>query len=284
MGYKVYISVDMEGITGIVHSDQLNSQGRDYERGRRLMTGDANAAIAGAFDAGATEVVVGDGHGPMRNLLIDEIDSRCRLVTGAGISKPMCQLEGVDDSFDAAFFVGYHARASASPAVAHHTLMGAAISEVRLDGRVSGETGINASVLGALGVPVVMVSGDQTLAAEAREWLGEVELVVVKQALGRRAAICLPPGATAPMLREAASRALKNLAGKTPSRLDTPITMETEYLNAEMAEVAEAFEFVERIGPKTIRLRGDDMVQIYRRWWRVCQVAGSTTGNVGWLL
>ena len=158
---RAYVSVDIEGITGVVHRDMMMPGEREYDRGRRLMTGDANAAIEGLVQAGATTIVVSDGHGPMRNLLIEELHPAAQLVTGTADGREHCQLEMADaQPFDAAVFVGYHAMARSYKAIAPHTIAGAAVSELRLNGVPHGETGLNAAVLGALGIPVIMLTGD----------------------------------------------------------------------------------------------------------------------------
>ncbi len=174
MGINVYVSVDIEGITGVVHGDMMMPDGREYDRGRRLMTGDANAAVEGLVRAGADYVLVNDSHGPMRNLLVEEMHPGAHLLSGSGEAKEFCQLEGADgDRFDAAVFVGYHAMAKAPKAIHPHTIAGAAVAELRINGRPHGETGLNAAVLAALGIPTVMVTGDGTTIAEARAFLGD---------------------------------------------------------------------------------------------------------------
>src|SRR6185312_10003246 len=210
---NVYISVDMEGITGIVHRDMLGSDQREYDRGRRLMTADANAAIEGLVQAGADYVLVVDGHGPMRNLLFEDMHPQSHLLTGSGNAKDHCQIEAADSrTFDAAVLVGYHAMAKTPRAIAPHTIAGVAVAELRINGKPHGETGLNAAVLGSLGIPVIMVTGDTTTMAEATAFLGkQIETVAVKEAVGTSAAICRPPSATLPEITAAAKRALENL-------------------------------------------------------------------------
>ncbi len=191
---RIYVSVDIEGISGVVHADMMMPGQTEYGRGRMLMTKDANAAIEGLVQAGADDILVADGHGPMRNLLIEELHEAAALMTGTGDAREACQLEGADSgSFDAAVFVGYHAMARTMNAIHPHTIAGAVVSEIRINGRPHGETGINAAVLGSMGIPTIMVTGDQALVKEARDFLGDgVETVQVKEARGHNAAICRP--------------------------------------------------------------------------------------------
>lgn len=160
---NVYVSVDIEGITGVVHGDMMMTNEPEYGRGRRLMTGDANAAIEGLVQAGADYILVADGHGPMRNILLEELHPAAHLVTGSGDARPACQLEAADSrQFDAAVFIGYHAMAKTFNAIHPHTIAGGAVAELRINGRPHGETGLNAAVLASLGIPTVMVTGDTT--------------------------------------------------------------------------------------------------------------------------
>jgi len=184
---RVYISIDMEGVAGVVHEDQTDPvdprHSAEYNRFRRLMTGEANAAVEGALAAGARTVVVNDSHWLMRNLIAEELNPAAELISGN--PKRWSMVEGVDAGFDAALFVGYHARAGTRQATIDHTYTDR-VHEVRLNGRPVGELAINAALAGTHGVPVAMVSGDQALAAEARDLLGPaVETIVVKQAVGR---------------------------------------------------------------------------------------------------
>ncbi|HJS47741.1 MAG TPA: M55 family metallopeptidase, partial [Gemmatimonadales bacterium] len=187
---RVYISVDMEGVAGVVHEDQTNPVdprcAAEYARFRRLMTLEANAAVEGALDAGATRVVVNDAHWFMRNLLAEELHESAELVSGD--PKPLSMMQGIADGFEAAFFVGYHAMAGTAEAVLDHTYTDR-VAAARLNGAPIGELGINAALAGAHGVPVALVTGDQAVAAEARALLGGgVATAVVKQAIGRQAA------------------------------------------------------------------------------------------------
>lgn len=269
------MSVDIEGISGVVHADMMMPGQTEYDRGRRLMTADANAAIEGLLQAGATTIIVNDSHGPMRNLLIEEIHEAALLITGTGDAKEWCQLEAADSmTFDAAVFIGYHAMAQARPAIHPHTIAGATVAELRINGRPVGETGVNAAVLGSLGVPTIMVSGDQTTTAEARAFLGEtIETVTVKEARGRNAAICRSPKATRPELTAAAARALANRASVPLYLPDTPWRMELDTVSLVQAERASRIAGVERIAPQTFVINGDTPWDQYRVLWAALRAA-----------
>lgn len=266
---NVYVSVDIEGITGVVHGDMMMTNEPEYGRGRRLMTGDANAAIEGLVQAGADYILVADGHGPMRNILLEELHPAAHLVTGSGDARPACQLEAADSrQFDAAVFIGYHAMAKTFNAIHPHTIAGGAVAELRINGRPHGETGLNAAVLASLGIPTVMVTGDTTTMAEAREFLGDaIETVAVKEARGRNAAICRPPSATGPEITAAAKRAIENRANVKLYTPDAPVRLEVDLLTMQQCDRAARTAGVERLGPVTILIPGDNLWQQYQTLW-----------------
>lgn len=272
---NVYVSVDMEGITGIVHGDMMMQGEPEYTRGRRLMTGDANAAIEGLARAGATYILVNDSHGPMRNLLFEDMHPAAHLITGSGDAKDACQLEGADSTrFDAAVFIGYHAMAKTPKAIHPHTIAGSTIAELRINGRPHGETGLNAAILGSLGIPVVMVTGDTTTIAEAREFLGnDIETVAVKEARGRNAAICRPPSATLPEITEAAARALGKREMIRPYSPDRPLRLEVDFLTMQQCDRASRTAGVERLGPVTVLIPGDNPWEQYLTLWATLRSA-----------
>ena len=266
---NVYVSVDIEGITGVVHADMMGATGREYDRGRRLMTGDANAAIEGLSNAGAEYILVCDGHGPMRNLFFEDMHPASHLLTGSGDAKDYCQLEGADSrDFDAAVLVGYHAMAKTYKAIHPHTIAGAAVAELRLNGRPHGETGLNAAVLGSLGIPVVLVTGDTTTMAEAKDFLGhQIETVAVKDSVGRNAAICRPPSATLPEITAAAEKALQNLDNAKIYDVPAPWQLEVDFLTMQQCDRASRTQGIERTGPVSISALGDTPWEQYRNLW-----------------
>ncbi len=272
---NVYMSVDIEGISGVVHADMMMPGEREYDRGRRLMTGDANAAVEGMVQAGAGYILVADGHGPMRNLLIEELHPAAHLVTGTANARDHCQLEGADSRpFDAAVFIGYHAMAKTFRAIHPHTIAGGAVYELRINGRPHGETGLNAAILGALGIPVVLVTGDETTVAEARDFLGAgIETVAVKEACGRNAAICRPPSATRPEITAAAARALERRRDIQPYRPEQPLRLEVDFLTMPQCDRAARTAGVERVGPLTIRVAGQEPWEQYYHLWAALRSA-----------
>lgn len=261
---KILVAADMEGVTGVVHWDHVDPVHPEYARFRRLMTGDVNAAIRGSFDGGATEVVVSDGHAYGRNILVEELDPRALLNSGG--PSPLSMIQGCDGGVDAAMFVGYHAQVGSQNAILDHTWSSSRIAHVWLGGRPVGETGINAAVCGHFGVPVIMVSGDQTLCAEATDWLGSIETAVVKQATGRMAAECLPPEVSQARIYQAARRAVERLrAGDAPQPLhvQTPLTFVVEVTTGDMADRLLWLPGTRRLDGKRLEIAAGDMVAGY---------------------
>lgn len=258
---KVYISVDMEGIAGVVASHQTGPSGHEYGWARRLMTAEANAAIAAAFDAGATEVVVNDSHGPQTNLPADEVDRRASLITGQ--PKPMGMAQGLDSTFDAAIYIGYHAHGSEAHAVLGHTFSGA-LKHVRLNGQEVGEYGLNGMVAGHFGVPVVLISGDDKIAAEAQAFFPGIEAVVVKQGIAMTAARTLHPLEARARIAAGVKAALGRRAGMRPVRLPTPITLEIELATMAYADAAANVPGMVRVNGLTVRYVAPDALTAYR--------------------
>jgi D-amino peptidase len=260
---KVFISVDMEGITGVVNGEQTSSSGSDYGLARRWMTEDANAAIRGAFQAGATEVVVNDSHGSMRNIIISELDSRAKLITGS--PKPLSMMQGIDGTFDAVFLIGYHARAGSEDGVLDHTYSGGSVFSIRVNGMELGESEQNALIAGCFDVPVVMISGDQTVCAQAKKSLGDVlETAVVKEGIGRYAAKSLTPKAAQELIEAKAAKALQNRSRPRPFKLEPPYRFELTYLRSSMADAGELIPQVKRTGPRTVAFETQDYIEGYK--------------------
>src|SRR5215211_3816530 len=209
-GMKILIATDMEGITGVTTWEQVTPGHAEYARFRSLMTQDVSAAIRGAFDAGADEVVVADGHWNGSNILIEELDARAKLNTGS--PSPLSMMEGMDESIDGVIFIGYHARNGSPSAILDHTWSSKTVANIWLNDTLTGEYGLNAAVAGHFGAPVLMVSGDQTACAQMTELLGNVETAIVKQASGRFSAECLAPQVSQELIYQAACRAVQRLA------------------------------------------------------------------------
>lgn len=272
----VYVSVDMEGVAGIVHVDQTRRTGHDYERARRWMTLEANAAVLGAFDAGATGVLVNDSHGDMRNLLLDELDPRAEILSGS--LKPRSMVQGVAPRFGVALFVGYHAGAGSRAGILDHTYYGKVVARLRLGGRDVNETGLNAIVCGDQGIPVGLVTGDATTCAQARELLGDVLTVSVKDAVTRYSAQSISPELARQRVREGARQAVERAkrAELAPFRPEPPHVLEIDFVNSACADAAELVPGTTRVGGTTTRYEapdGDTLLRVIQAW---TILAGST--------
>jgi len=258
---KVFISVDMEGVAGVVNWDDVTVGGTDYGLFRRLMTEETNAAIEGALAAGATEIVVRDSHDTARNILPDLLRPEARLLRDWSYG-PLSMMEGIDKTFDAAVFIGYHARASTPNAVLKHT-MTTKLNDVVVNGRKMPEAGINALIAGDFGVPVVLVSGDRAIAEQARELLGNVETVVVKEGIGT-AELGLHPKAVQAMIREKTAAALKRLPEFKPYRLQPPYTLEVVFADEAGAQRASWIPGAERKDEHTVVFTAPDVMMLIK--------------------
>ena len=221
-GLKVFISVDMEGVTGVVNVDDASRSGKDYDYFRQTMTREANAAIEGALAAGATEIVVRDSHGSALNLLPEMLHRSSKLLRDWS-GGPMSMMEGIDASYDAAIYVGYHARAGTPNGVLDHTSSGN-VTDISVNGVSMPETGYNALLAGYYDVPVVFVAGDKAVCDQARALLGTVETVAVKEGIGA-AALNLHPEVAREQIRAGVEKALQNLGDYKPYKLQAPYTM-----------------------------------------------------------
>lgn len=221
-GLKVFISVDMEGLAGVVTASDVNSTGPDYPHFRAIMAAETNAAIEGAFRAGATSVLVRDSHGSKENLLPGDVDPRARLLRGLSVG-PKNMMEGIDSSFDAAVFVGYHAKAGTANAILEHTSTGNVV-DFSINGVSLPEGGYNALVAGLYGVPVVFVAGDRAVVEQIRGLLGPIDGVAVKEEIGD-AALGLSPKEAQDEIRKVVEQAVRNRARAKVYKMSAPYTM-----------------------------------------------------------
>ncbi len=251
---KVFLSSDMEGVAGIVSWPQVLGPGPEYERGRALLLAEVNAAIDGAVEGGATEVVVNDSHWTMQNLDPAELHADATYVSGT--HKPLYMMQGLDETFDAAFFVAYHGSIDGPASVLSHTYNPRAVSSVRLDGAPAGEAGINALVAAAFGVPVALVTGDRVTIEEAKGWFPGAELVVVKESIGRMSAGSVHPERARALIQEGARRAIERLGELAPPVVSSPATLEVDLLTSDLAELATMVRGVERSDTRRIRITG----------------------------
>jgi D-amino peptidase len=264
---RVYISVDMEGVAGVVNVDQCRRAGSDYPLARKWMTGEANAAALGAFEAGAAKVLINDSHGDMANLLLDELDARVEVLSGS--LKPRSMAAGVEQQFDVALFVGYHAGASSAAGVLDHTYYGRVVADVTVNDRRLSETGLNALVCGVHGTPVGLVTGDATTCAQAREQLGDVVTVEVKQALSRYAAKSLHPEAARAEIQAGARTACEERRRFTPFKLAAPLRLQVRVHNSAMADQAMLLPRTTRLDGVTLAYATDDpetLLDVLRAW------------------
>ena len=266
---RIIISVDMEGATGVCHREHLLPGGDDYQRARGWLTGDVNAAVRGAFESGASEVLVADGHGTMRNILLDDLHPNARLLTGPAQpgNRPLAQLGALDHGrFDAAMLVGYHSRAGTPGGLLAHTWIGMVVSEIRLNGRPASEAMLNMAVLGHYGIPVVMASGADDFCAQMREDFGDkIELAEVKQALGPTAVVTLPLLEAQARIFEAARIGLES--GGLTYTVDAPIRIEVDLHRDAMRE--RALEMgAEAVGRLGFAYEGDDVITVTERIWQ----------------
>lgn len=258
---KVFISVDMEGITGNTGWQFVDRSQPEYRAGQARMVGDCNAAIQGAMDAGATEIVVNDSHDRMTNLLLDDLNPEARLITG--IPKPLSMMQGVEGA-DAALFIGYHARMGTQVASMDHTYFGGAFYRITLNGKEVGETELNAAIAGHFSVPVVFLSGDQTVCAQARESIGMwLKTAVVKTSIGRTAAECLHPSVTHPMIREGVCAGLSERSGASPMSIDCPAKITIEFFHTDMADAAAICPGATRVDGRTIHVEGQTALEAF---------------------
>lgn len=257
---KIYISVDMEGITGIVTSDQLGPGGFEYERFREFATAEVRAAIEAAFEAGATEVVVSDSHGNGENLLLEKLPQNITLVRAW--PRPLMMMQGIDDTFAGAILLGYHASTSNPRGVRAHTISSGRFAEVKLNGIVMSEAAINAAIAGQFNVPVIMMSGDDAAVEEATKQLGDIEGAVVKWSYGFQSARTLMPEAARNLIREKVKKAIERIRSFKPYKLNTPVQLDLRFKNYRPAEILSYLPGVERTDSHSIRFVGKDIVEI----------------------
>ncbi len=259
---RIFISADMEGIAGVVGDEQRSRKGLDYPKARHWMAEEVNAAIEGAVEAGAKEIVVSDAHAGAINMLLSDMHEKATLISGA--NRPLSMMQGIGAGFDAAFLIGYHAMRGTQNACLDHTYSEKKIMAFRINGTPYGEIGINALVAGHFGVPVVLVSGDNMTAVEAKSFLGEVQTVVVKEAIGRSAARSLSQPRVHQLLRRGAQKALKDLSRFEPLVIPPPMTIEVEFVGTEYADRADLLPQVERTGPVTVTATGENFLDLFQ--------------------
>lgn len=257
---KVFISADMEGVAGVVQPAQLGPQGFEYAKAREWLTAEVNAAIEGAKAAGATEFVVADSHGNAQNILIDQLPDTVRVVRG--FPRPLEMMQGIDESFDAAILIGYHASEWSVDAVRSHTISSGRLLGIKLNGMEVMEAVFNAAIAGHFGVPVVFMSGDQTAVTQFQKSIPSAEGVVVKEAYGFHSAATVMPARAQQMIREGVTRAIQKAAQVAPYQVKTPIELEVGFKFAIDAERAAYIPGLTRSDTHFVRGTFTDMVTI----------------------
>ncbi len=258
---RIFITVDMEGISGVVLPEQLTVGTPEYAEARHLLIGDANAAVEGALEAGADEVIVADMHSRGFHFPLDKLHPRAKYLMGGGHWPRFPFLEGAD----AMFMVGYHALSGTESAVRDHTMSSAHWQDLWVNGRKFGEVGIDAAIAGFYLVPVMLVTGDDKVCAEARELLGDIETAEVKQAVARHRALILPPAVAQELIRQRARRAVERIGEIEPLRIPGPAEVKLRYASTDLAE-KHPFdgEWIIRLDGRTVLFKGRDILDALR--------------------
>jgi D-amino peptidase len=259
---KVYISIDMEGIGGVVTSEQLGPAGFEYQRARQFMTDELNAAIQGARDAGATEIVISDSHGNGQNVLIDQLPQDVTIIRSW--PRPLMMMQGIDSTFAAALLIGYHAGTANPQGVRAHTMSSATLTGIAFNGEQMPEGGISAALAGHFRVPVVMISGDDAAVGELQKIVGPVEGAVVKRAISFHSAATMTPKAAQELIRRAAKAGVERRGSLRPHVVTGPIAVDISFKHYRAAELLTYLPNITRTNSHTIRFNGKDIVEVSR--------------------
>lgn len=265
----------MEGVTGVTWTDDVVPGTEQWQRFRRLFTGDVNACVDGLCAAGATDVLVNEAHSAQRNLLLEDLDERAVLLTGR--HKPLSMMQGIESGVDGVVFLGYHAGAG-EEGVLSHTYLENSITGVWLDGVRAGEGGLNAALAAEYGVPVLLVTGDDRACAEASEYAPEAKAVAVKECVSRYAAICRPPAVTAAEIRGAAAESL-DLAGRKAGDV-RPHRIEVEFDAAQLAAAAAVIPTVEQLDVRRVGFDAPDMTEAMKAFKIVTTIAARAVQGI----
>jgi len=258
---KIYISADIEGIGCVVRQEHSSTDGREYRWARKMMTEEVNAAVRGAFDGGAGEVVVADSHNVGLNLIPDELDARASLIMGS--PRPLCMMDGIHLGFDAAFLVGYHGKAGTADSNLVH-IFNRRIAEVRVNGIDIGEIGLSAGLAGFYKTQVALVTGDDQAVGEASRLLPGVETAEVKKAIGAYAARCLHPDKTRALIYEAARRTMKRRGSWPLFRVDPPVELTIRFTTTSAVDRVLRMPGVERLDGVSVRYAGKDFLDAFK--------------------
>ena len=269
---KVFISVDMEGISGVVHSDQTSAGTPEYGAARKWMAQDVNAAIQGAIEAGAAEIVVNDSHGSMRNIDPDDLDPRAALISGS--PKPLSMMQGIDASFQACLLIGYHAKAGTLDGILDHTISSSVVRSIKVNGVEMPELGLNAAIAGCYGVPVILVSGDAAVCRQTGEILGkDVATVQVKEAIGRLAAKLVPMPEARRLIREGVKAGLSKLDRIKPFKPSAPYSFELGFHVSAQADMGAMIPGVKRLDARTLSFVANDYLEGFQKLRAMINIA-----------
>lgn len=258
---KVFISADMEGVAGVVHQEHTGRSGIEHDRARKLLTEEVNAAIEGALEAGAKEIIVNDSHGTMRNLIPELLHSNAEYIIGS--PKILAMMEGIDESFDAAILLGHHARMG-QLGILNHSFNGRVVRNIRINGVDYGEIGINAAIAGTFGVPTILVTGCQYAGEEAKELIPSIETAIVKQTINRVTARNFTPEKSQSLIKQKMISALEKRNDVQPFKIDGPYVVDLTYVHTGFADAAEILPIVEKVHADTHRFEAHDFITAFR--------------------
>ncbi len=271
---KVLISVDLEGISGVVHSDFTGKTGYDYSRARRLMTDETNAAVEGAVQAGAKEIIVNDSHGSMRNILIEKLHPAAELITGS--PKPLSMMQGIDDTYDAVIFIGYHAHIGTQDGVLAHTYSSRRVKGLKFNGKEMNEASMNAAIAGYYGVPLVFVAGDAAVCRQVKEIINDkIETVATMEGIGRFVGKAKPPVVVHKAITEGVKKALLKRKEIKPYTLQSPVKMELSFFYSSMADNAELIPDVKRLNSTTLFFTHSNYITLFKAMRAMISLAGN---------
>lgn len=256
---KIFISIDMEGASGIVDWTQVGRDQQEYQTGRRLMVGDLNAAIEGALESGVEEVVVSDAHAGMRNLQPEDVHEAAYLIRGS--PKPLSMMEGISNEFDAALYVVYHSMNGTKNGVLCHTISGSVVDAIYVNGRETGEFGLNAALAGFFKVPSIFISGDEAVANEAWSFVLNIHAAVVKWGVGRYAARCLHPKHARALIKKTVKESLGDLDNIKAYVVESPVEVALRFQTSTQADIASILPYLERVDGKTVKEVFNDYLQ-----------------------
>ncbi len=263
---RIFISADMEGISGVVSYSHVEPDSKEYERFRKIMTKEVNVVVEAAYQFGATEVVVNDSHNNMDNILIEELHPKAVLISGS--PKPLSMMQGIDENFDAVFFVGYHARAGSMEAVMDHTYTGR-VFHVEINGKPMSEAGLNGRLAGSFGIPVALISGDQNTIRCAREELNDFVGVVVKEAYGRYSAKLYPFDVVKERLINGVKQAMENIKNFKPTVEKEPVELKISFIRSAMTEMVSLIPNIVKKDARTVVYRASTYMEAYKIF-RLC--------------